>query len=173
MNSPIQIHHASSSDDLNHVRNLMRAFVSWQRERNKEDIDLVNEYFNPAVIEKELASLPGKYAMPDGRLLLATVGGEPAGCVGLRKLDDTHCEMKRMFVDLKFRGQGVAFAMAQYLIAEVRSIGYETMLLDTSFRQKEAQALYQKVGFQKTKPYYEMPKKVEDWLVFMAMKLTP
>ncbi len=172
MNQPIQIHHASNEADLEHVRNLMRAFVRWQRERNKEDMDLVNEYFNPVVIEKELASLPGKYDMPDGRLLLATVDGEPAGCVGLRKIDDQQCEMKRMFVYPKFHGQGVALAMARHLIAEARSIGYETMLLDTSFRQTEAQSLYQKIGFQKIKPYYEMPKKVEDWLVFMAMKLT-
>jgi GNAT superfamily N-acetyltransferase len=131
----------------------------------------VNEYFNPVVIEKELASLPGKYAMPEGRLLLATIDGEPAGCVGLRKIDDKRCEIKRMFVYPKFHSQGVAFAMAQYLIAEAKSIGYETMLLDTSFRQTEAQNLYQKIGFQKIKPYYEMPKKVEDWLVFMEMKL--
>jgi GNAT superfamily N-acetyltransferase len=162
---------ATTEAELDHVRNLMRSFVSWQRERNKEDIDLVNEYFNPVVIEKELASLPGKYAMPDGRLLLAFIDDHPAGCVGLRKIDAKTCEMKRMFVDPKFQGKGIAFAMAQKLIEEARVMGYETMLLDTSFRQTEAQALYQKIGFKKTKPYYELPKKVEDWLVFMEMKL--
>ena len=167
----IQILNATTEADLNHVRNLMRSFVNWQRERNKEDIDLVNEYFNPIVIEEELALLPGKYAMPDGRLLLAWVEDQPAGCVGLRKIDAQTCEMKRMFVYPEFQGKGVAFAMGQKLIEHARTIGYETMLLDTSFRQTEAQNLYQKIGFRKTSPYYDLPKKVEDWLVFMEMKL--
>ena len=55
--------------------------------------------------EAELADFPGKYAPPEGALLLATVGGEAAGTVALRRLDATTCEMKRLYVKPAFRGQ--------------------------------------------------------------------
>ncbi len=103
--------------------------------------------------------------------LLALFDGEPAGCVALRKIDDQACEMKRMFVYTKFHGKGIGRALSEKLINEARLIGYQTMKLDTSFRQTEAQKLYQSIGFNVTKPDHELPKKLEDWLVFMEMKL--
>lgn len=167
----IEILHATHEKQIEQVRQLMRAFVSWQRIRNAEDMELVNEYFNDKIIEEELASLPGKYGLPGGRLLLALFDDQPAGCVALREIDKMNCEMKRMFVCRQFHGKGIALAMAAKLISEAKDIGYKTMWLDTSFRQTEAQSLYQKIGFKKTAPYYELPKKVEDWLVFMALEL--
>lgn len=79
--------------------------------------------------------------------------------------------MKRMFVYSEFQGKGIGRALSEKLLNEARHIGYQTIKLDTSFRQVEAQKLYQRIGFNVTKPYYELPKKLEDWLVFMEMKL--
>ena len=169
----ITIIEAISTKDCDHVRSLINQFVRWHRVRNVEDLALLDEYFDGKAFELELQSLPGKYSRPEGCLLLALLDGEPAGCVALRKIDDKTCEMKRMFVDTKFHGKGIGRALCNRIIDEGRRIGYQTMKLDTSFRQIEAQKLYQSIGFAATKPYYEMPKKVEDWLVFMEMKLYP
>jgi GNAT superfamily N-acetyltransferase len=167
----IEIIHSLSQEHCDHVRKLIRQFVTWHRTRHLEDLDLINEYFDEKAFEEELALLPGKYSSPRGRLFLALVDNEPAGCVALREIDSQTCEMKRMFVYTNFHGKGVGRTMAKQLINEARSIGYHTIKLDTSFRQIEAQQLYQSLGFKITKPYYELPKKLEDWLVFMELKL--
>jgi GNAT superfamily N-acetyltransferase len=103
-------------EHLDHVRALMRAFIAWHRQRHLEDLALIDSYFDAAAFEAELAGLPGKYAPPHGRLLLAMVGDQPAGCVALREIDGTRCEMKRMFVYPHRRGQGVGRALAEAVI---------------------------------------------------------
>jgi GNAT superfamily N-acetyltransferase len=85
--------------------------------------------------------------MPDGSLLLAFYNDQPAGCVALKKLDDSFCEMKRMFVYPEFHGKGIGYALAKAIIDEAKKIGYSNMKLDTSIRQIEAQKLYQGFGF--------------------------
>jgi putative acetyltransferase len=167
----IKIIDAVSHEHCDHVRKLIQHFVNWHRTRHQEDLELINEYFDQKDFEEELESLPGKYSRPEGRLLLALLDNEPAGCVALRKIDDQTGEMKRMFVDTKFHGKGIGRALSEKLINEARLIGYQTIRLDTSFRQIEALQLYKSMGFKVTKPYYELPKKLEDWLVFMEMKL--
>jgi len=166
----IKVVDASSKEELDQVRHLFREFVKWHLERNRKDMELLGEYFG-AAFEEELRSLPGKYALPTGRLLLAYYDHQPAGCVALRKIDDQSCEMKRMFVDTHYQRKGIGQVLAENIIKAAKAQGYTTMKLDTSFRQTEAQELYQRMGFQKTKAYYELPKKVEDWLVFMELKL--
>jgi ribosomal protein S18 acetylase RimI-like enzyme len=119
--------------------------------------------------EQELAELPGRYALPDGRLLLAVSGGQIAGCVGLRKLGDGVCEMKRLYVKPEFRGQGIGKAMAVHLIEEARSIGYAKMRLDTlPLQMSEAIKVYRSLGFREIEPYYDNP--VEGAL-FMELSL--
>ena len=167
----IKIIDAVSQEHCDHVRKLIYQFVTWHRTRHLEDLELINEYFDEKAFEEELESLPEKYSKPNGRLLLALFGSEPAGCVALRKIDAQTCEMKRMFVYTKFHGKGLGRALSEKIVNEARIIGYQTIKLDTSFRQIEAQKLYQSIGFNLTKPYYELPKKLEDWLVFMEMKL--
>jgi GNAT superfamily N-acetyltransferase len=166
-----QVCEAVSPEQLDAVRALMRAFVSWHRERHREDLELIDSYFDAAAFEAELASLPGKYAPPRGRLLLATVGDRPAGCVALREVSTDTCEMKRMFVYPDLHGHGVGRVLGEAVIRAARQAGYRTMLLDTSFRQAEAQGLYQRLGFRRIEPYYSLPKALREWLVFMALDL--
>jgi len=103
---------AATPSALDDVRSLMRAFVAWHRERHVEDVALIERYFDERAFEQELAALPGKYARPEGRLLIAYQDGHPAGCVALRDLDDGICEMKRMFVPMAYRGMGIGRALA-------------------------------------------------------------
>ena len=107
--------------------------------------------------EEELSKLPGDYAPPEGRLLLAVDGDQVVGCVALRKLSEGICEMKRLFVREKCRGKGIGRKLAQEIISVAKSIGYSLMRLDTLSKLNEAIGLYNSLGFKKTDSYYNNP----------------
>src|SRR5947208_592701 len=77
--------------------------------------------------DRELAALPGDYAPPEGRLLLATSNNDPAGCVALHKLESDICEMKRLYVRPSYRGKGLGRELAEKIIAEARQLGYKKL----------------------------------------------
>jgi GNAT superfamily N-acetyltransferase len=138
---------ASSPDDIKHARELFEEYAAWLQ------IDLCFQNF-----DKELASLPGQYAPPDGRLLLAIEDDQVAGCVALRKIGENTCEMKRLFVRSQFRGKGLGRRLAETIIAEARQIGYERMRLDTlPRRMDQAIKLYRSLGFSEIPAYYHNP----------------
>jgi GNAT superfamily N-acetyltransferase len=105
----------------------------------------------------ELAGLPGEYAPPRGRLLLARDGAAAVGCVALRPLGAHDCEMKRMFVRPSHRGGGLGRALALRIVAEARALGYRSMKLDTLPRLAAALALYESLGFAATARYNDNP----------------
>jgi ribosomal protein S18 acetylase RimI-like enzyme len=107
--------------------------------------------------DTELAELPGRYAPPSGRLLLAVGATEPAGCVALRGLDETTCEMKRLFVRPAFRGCGAGRLLVEAILAEGRAAGYRHMRLDTLPSMGSAIRLYQALGFRPVEPYTANP----------------
>jgi len=117
---------------------------------------LLTEYFHSPRcsicfrdFEAEAGTLPGEYAPPTGRLLLATYRRQPAGLVGVSKADgeDGVCKMKRLYVRPRFRGKGVGRALALAAIAAGRRLGYARMRLWTFPFMKEAIRLYQTLGF--------------------------
>jgi putative acetyltransferase len=108
--------------------------------------------------DKELAELPGDYAPPEGRLLLAECEGQLAACVALHKLEPGTCEMKRLYLRPQFRGKGLGRALAERIIAEARQIGYQRMRLDTVEPvMKDAVVLYRRLGFTEIAPYCPNP----------------
>ncbi len=108
--------------------------------------------------DQELAELPGDYAAPEGRLLLATCEGQSAGCVALHKLDHEICEMKRLYVRPEFRGKGLGKILAQRIIGEAHQIGYKQLRLDTvEPLMRTAVKLYRTLGFREIAPYRPNP----------------
>lgn len=108
--------------------------------------------------DKELAGLPGDYAPPQGRLLLAEHENQPAGCVALHALETGICEMKRLYVRPAFRGKGLGRILAERVLIEARTIGYDRLRLDTVEPvMKNAVALYRDLGFREIEAYRPNP----------------
>jgi GNAT superfamily N-acetyltransferase len=151
--------HAATTGHIETARRLFREYEAWF------GLDLCFQDF-----EGEVRDLPGKYAPPEGRLLLANVGEVAAGCVALRKLGDGICEMKRLFVRDEFRGLGIGVALIERIIDEGRSIGYKKLRLDT-FAPKMGKAveLYRSHGFREIAPYYHNPYAAD--VLFMELDL--
>jgi putative acetyltransferase len=167
----VTIIQANTDSQLQQVRDLKRAYLDWQKQTYHERLDLLEKYFDPKAFEAELASLPGKFAPPSGRLLLAYYDGVPAGTAALRDLGNQICEMKSMFVETRFHGKGIGRALAEALIEQARMIGYTRMRLDTGPRQIASQMLYRNLGFQEIAPYYESPPELAAHALFMELLL--
>lgn len=144
----ISIDPAAWPEDLERVRALFLEYAQWL------DFDLCFQGF-----EEELATLPGRYAPPEGGLWLARVGGELAGVVGLRPLEARICELKRLWVRPDFRGHGLGRHLTETAIAAARAAGYRALRLDTVGAQMQAAgALYRDLGFRAIAPYYHNPQ---------------
>lgn len=130
------------ADDVELVRTLFREYA------DSLGVDLSFQGF-----EEELEALPGGY----DAVLVATAGGVPAGCVGVRPLEDGACEMKRLYLRPAARGTGLGRALAEAAVARARDLGYTRMRLDTLPAMTEAQALYRSLGFVEIEPYRHNP----------------
>jgi putative acetyltransferase len=154
----MQIRQASSPSDLATARTLFQEYA------DDLGVDLCFQGF-----AEELAQLPGSYAPPHGRLLIAWVDDFAAGCVALRQFSESICEMKRLFVRPAFRGRGIGKKLVDAIIREANEIGYTTMCLDTLPTLTAATQLYESVGFVRRAPYYDTPL-IET--VFMELALS-
>src|SRR5262249_20181086 len=142
MSPMIQISEADAGENLLEIRRLMKEYAA------SLGVSLDFQDF-----DAEVASLPGEYGPPNGRLLLAQDGEEIMGCVALRKLAEGACAMKRLYVRPAFRGAGVGRALAEAVIAEARRMGYRRMRLDTLPGMDRARAMYAELGFREIAPY--------------------
>lgn len=140
------IRDAVSAADIAAVRELFAEYAQGLQ------VDLCFQGF-----AEELATLPGKYVRPRGRLFLA---GEPrfAGCIALRPLDEEGvAEVKRLYVRPAARGSGLGLALVQAVIRDARAIGYRELRLDTLPNMGDALRLYERMGFVGRSPYYHNP----------------
>jgi GNAT superfamily N-acetyltransferase len=167
----MDVRRAETDEDLEDVRRLFRSFLAWHRQRHVQDLHLIDAYFDDEAYEGEIEGLPGKYAPPDGDLLVCHHGGLAVGCGAFHRLDEQSCEMKRMFVAPTARRGGAGRALATALVSRAREAGYRRMYLDTSIRQVEAIGLYRDLGFEEVGPYYDVPDEMVGWLSFFRRDL--
>jgi putative acetyltransferase len=160
----VEIVRAESQQHLEHIRALLCEYFRWVTEDHGIDLGYQN-------VEAELASLPGCYAPPMGRLLLVLDGEKAAGCIAIRPMEKGVCELKRMYVRPEYRGQGLGKTLAQTVLQEARSIGYKLVRLDTADTMLPAQQLYASLGFRRARPYYDAPPDIAQRAVFMELRL--
>ncbi|MBT9523111.1 MAG: carbonate dehydratase [Dechloromonas sp.] len=150
---------ANDAEALEQVRQYFRNYAAWL------GVDLCFQNF-----DQEMASLPGAYSAPQGRLFFAEIDGRPAGCVGVRALAGSEgiCEMKRLYVSPEERGHGIGRTLALAAIKAARDIGYKRLLLDTLPNMRMAVKLYRELGFTESPAYYPTP---DDERIFLTLDL--
>ena len=148
----MKLKQAETEAEINGARQLIEEYAAWL------GVDLCFQNY-----KRELKELPGDYAPPDGRLLLATDEERLIGCVALRRIGPQTCEMKRLYLRPTARGSGLGRELAVAIIEEARRIGYARMRLDTlPSRMESAEKIYRSLGFQEIEAYYDNP--IEDAL---------
>lgn len=126
------------------------------------------KYLDLQNYDAELEHLETKYGLPYGRLYLARLGGEVAGCIGLRKIDSENCEMKRLYVRPGLRGEHIGQKLVQRILDDAREIGYKNMLLDTLPFLDSAIRMYRELGFVEIPSYNDSPM---DTSIYMKLAL--
>lgn len=133
-----------------------------------ENDESFKKYLDIQNYDKEIEHLETKYGIPDGRLYLIYYDDESAGCIGLRKIDDQTCEMKRLYIRLEFRGKKLGNILVEKIIADAKEIGYSYMLLDTLPFLESAIHIYKKFGFYEIESYNNSPM---DASIYMKLDL--
>lgn len=160
----IKIIDVQTAPELMQVKDLFRAYFQFLAQEDALEISHQD-------IEDELATLPGKFVPPEGRLVMAVTSEQAMGCAALHRIDEQVCELKRMFVLPQFRGQGVGKALARKLIEDARAMGYECMRLDTGNFWTAAIQLYESLGFQRIEPGDDVPEDLRKVSIFMELRL--
>lgn len=150
---------ANFPDDLEHVIAILREYVA------SPSVSLAFQNY-----EAEFVALPGKYAAPDGRLLLAWKGQTVVGCAALRRVDETTCEMKRVYVRPDARGESLGRRLIERILDEARAAGYSRICLDVLPEFSAAQRIYESLGFQPSAPVTFNPVPGTKYL---ALELSP
>ena len=162
------ISQVNSEAEIAAVRELMREYASWA-------FTIVPGSNGTSAwkgFDAELATLPGVYAPPSGRILLAMQDGQPAGCVCLKRYDATTSELKRLYVRPAFRGQNIGQQLVKMLVEEAGQSGYQRIVLDSHISMKKAHAIYQEVGFRLVSAPDDFPENLKPMVVFMECDLS-
>jgi ribosomal protein S18 acetylase RimI-like enzyme len=135
-----------TNEEILGAKNLIIEYIQWL------DQDLC--YQN---IDDELNNFPKKYDEPEGAFIIAKDNSNIVGCVGIRKIENKICEMKRLFVNENYKGKGIGKKLVEIIIEEARTKNYEKIRLDTLSTMESALKIYYKNGFNKIEPYYNNP----------------
>ncbi len=148
----------------NEVKALFTEYTDFLVEGDEE----FKKYLEIQKYDHEVENLEEKYGLPKGRLYVAYFENKVAGCIALRPLSDTACEMKRLYVVPQFRGNGIAKILIEKIVSDAKEIGYSEMLLDTLPFLETAIKMYKKMGFYEIGCYNDSPL---DNTIYMKLDL--
>ena len=151
----------------NHTEEVSQLFTEYTDMLIENDSSF-QKYLDIQNYSDEMEHLESKYGLPEGRLYLVYCDEELAGCIGLRKIDNQNCEMKRLYVRPKFRGRKIGNLQVEKIIYDAKKIGYSHMLLDTLPFLKSAIHMYKKYGFYEIDSYNDSPM---DTSIYMKLDL--
>jgi len=168
----VTIAQVESPEQIQQAQELFTEYFAWLKTDVDTDVEDFDDVPSLAGYKEEIAGLPGKFAPPDGRLLLAQHEGKAAGCVAFYKFNDGVCEVKRMWLRPEFRGKKIGRLLMETLIEDARKLGYQSMILNTVDILTAAISLYESLGFVKTEPYYAPGELVLDYELFYKLDLS-
>ena len=151
-------------DYKDEIKSLFTEYTEYLVENDVE----FKKYLEIQKYDNEIENLEDKYGVPWGRLYIAFYENQVAGCIALRKLNDTQCEMKRLYVKPEFRNKGIAKMLVEKVISDSKEIGYSSMLLDTLPFLQTAIKMYKKIGFYEIGCYNDSPL---DNTIYMKLDL--
>ena len=170
MQDHAQIRQATASD-MPAVHDLCWKYRALLVARNHSRPEIVENYYNSDTYTDLLQRLPSIHARPDGAIFIATLGGKTVGCAMSHRIDQTTCEIKRVYVDDAARGHGLGVSLFQTAMDQARRDGYARMVLDTMIPLTEAIALYRKIGFRRSEPFYDLDPDYADHIEFYEIDL--
>jgi ribosomal protein S18 acetylase RimI-like enzyme len=135
-----------TDEEIIAAKNLILEYIQWL------DQDLCYQNIND-----ELNNFPEKYKEPEGAFIIAKDNSNIVGCVGIRKIENNICEMKRLFVNDNYKGKGIGKRLVEIIIEEAKNKNYKKIRLDTLGTMESALKIYYKNGFNKIEPYYNNP----------------
>ncbi len=129
--------------------------------------DVASRYWGRAAtsaeVDQALREAPSDDLVPPtGLFVIVTVGGEPAGCGGLRFSPDGIAELTRVWVAPAMRRRGLGLLIVTHLEQRAGEHGQVRMRLDTRGDLTEARALYARLGYVEVDPFNDEPY-AEHW----------
>jgi ribosomal protein S18 acetylase RimI-like enzyme len=146
MNKEIMYKKLETAEEIIEAKELIIEYIKWLN----QDLAFQN-------IDDELINFPQKYKEPDGTFVIAKYNDDVVGCVGLKKLDENICEMKRLFVKDRYKRKGIGRRLVKIIIEEAKNKKYKRMRLDTLKTMESALKIYYGNNFYKIEPYYYNP----------------
>ena len=161
----IEITQVRTPEQIRDVTAMLHEYLAWAftLESHSDDAPTFE------ALDEELATLPGIYVPPAGRLLLATSDGETAGCIALKPVDATTGELKRFYVRPEFRGRKIGPQLVAALVDAARAAGYRKVILDSHFSMTTAHAIYAAAGFRTVSAPPGFPAALVPIVVFMEV----
>jgi len=167
--SEIRLREARPGADDEVVTTLIGQYLTWAHGRLRDDFGVDDPPTDPARIRSGLADYRG----PQAILLLAEDAARAVGVGAVRNQSGGIAEVKRMFVLPDVRSRHVGSALLDRLIEEARTMGADTLRLDTCRFMTEAQGLYRSRGFVERPPYEgtEIPARLQRYWLFFERSL--
>jgi GNAT superfamily N-acetyltransferase len=164
------IYQATTKQDFEKARTLTLEYLSWVVDHAREFLDIKLDV--DAMLNYSMANLDD-YLPPQGRLLLADVGGDTVGVVFMKPLRKDCCEIKRMYVRSGYRGKKIGYDLLTSVIDEAKKMGNTSVLLDSIAFMDQAHSLYRAFGFEETEHYpeSEVGAGLQDHMVYMRLAI--